>query len=112
MTKPHYGSFFYLNEGSYSTIIGNVRLKALQEDIARGVKRLSEDAYCKNYGSTRGSLQFLTALNRYINLTAVRAELRYSQRKHFTLVVKTVNGYELFFKGVSGGYFGEGSRGC
>lgn len=109
--KPYF-NYFYLDD-SGANPVGNVNMKLLQHDIQRGVKRLPEYAYTRNWGSTRGSMQFMNALRRLINVeNAKRAVLTYSHEHHFVLTIYTTDGYTLVFKGVSGGYTGEGTRGC
>jgi hypothetical protein len=110
--KPHPNQgFFYLNDGQ-SNPVSHVKSRLLISDIQRGVKRLSESAFLDQWGSTRASMRFMNALRRTIDVTATRAQLKYSQLNHYTLVVYTRSGFELVFKGVSGGYHGEGTRGC
>ncbi len=114
MYKPGYGDYFYLTE-SYSYPKGHVQVRVLANDIQTGVKRLAEYAYCSAYGVTRTSMRFMNALIHLLGQEAiqgVKAELAYSQKHHFTLTVHTISGFELVFKGVSGGYYGEGTRGC
>jgi hypothetical protein len=109
--KPHF-DFYYLND-SHANPVGHVKGRQLALDIQRGVKRLPEYAFVDGWGSTQGSMRFMNALRKFVNVElAYRAELRYTQRDHFTLVVWTRDGFELVFKGVSGGYHGEGTRGC
>lgn len=110
---PHF-EFFYLNENISSHKGYGLRLKTLGRDIERGVRRLSEWAYNPNWGSTRSSMRFLNALiDAGIDIqNAYRAELRHNQKDWYTLFVYTIDGYTLMFKGVSGGYYGEGTRGC
>lgn len=112
MYKPGYGRYFYLEDSYAQPLPNNVKMKELVQDVKRGVKRLSEDAYCPYWGSTTSSLRFFIALRQGIDVRAKKAELRYSQKNHFTLFVETFSGYTLMFKGCSGGYYGEGSRGC
>lgn len=113
MYKPGANQEFFYLTSSYANPTGHVKVRLLHQDLARGVKRLSEEAYCPNWGSTSTSLRFMnTLLSIFGDLNVVRAELRYSKAKHFTLVLKTMYEQELIFKGVSGGYYGEGSRGC
>jgi hypothetical protein len=109
--KPSFG-FYYLGD-QHASPVGHVKGRQLAFDIQRGVKRLPEYAYIDSWGSTQSSMRFMNALRNVINVDlANRAELRYSQRDHFTLMVWTKDGFELVFKGVSGGYHGEGTRGC
>ena len=103
--------FFYLtgsNVLDYAKRTINVR--ALKDDIARGVKNLSEDAYCSGYGSTRSSLSFFLVLSKLMNIQPSSARMTY-KNYNYRLEVLTVDGYRLIFKGVSAGYYGEGSRG-
>lgn len=115
MTKPSNGGYFYLHDSVRLNPTGYVKIKSIVSDVERGVKRLSEDAYCPSHGVTQTSLRFMTALVGLFGIEPLRAktaELRYSKKHHFTLVVETVLGFTIVFKGVSGGYYGEGSRGC
>lgn len=109
--KPHF-KFFSL-DSQLANPVGHVNWALLKADIARGVVRLPEYAYVASWGSTLGSLRFLNALMRFFDVTtAHRAKLSYDPRHHYTLSVFLKNGPELVFKGVSGGYYGEGPRGC
>lgn len=112
MYNPGTNQDFFSLTSSFANPTGHVKVRLIHQDLARGVKRLSEEAYCPNWGSTSTSLRFMNALlSIFGNLNVVRAELRYSEAKHFTLVLKTIYDQEIIFKGVSGGYYGEGSRG-
>lgn len=105
-------NFYYL-DSPLTNPAHHVNWRLLKEDIARGVTRLPEYVYVPGWGSTTASLRFLNALRRFLDVTkAHRAVLTYSSRHHFTLSVYLKDGPELVFKGVSGGYFGEGTRGC
>jgi hypothetical protein len=109
--KPHFG-FYSLND-RMSDPVGHVKMRQLAYDIQRGVKRLPEDAFVEGWGSTYASLRFMNALRKFINIeNAHRAELKFNQRNWYTLVIHTRDGFELVFKGVSGGFHGEGPRGC
>jgi hypothetical protein len=90
-----------------------VHKKILKRDIERGVKFLSDIAYSPAGGSTRGSTLFLLELKKHIDLGKVyRADLTYvNGRKHYTVKLFTTDGYTIMLKGISFGYFGEGSRG-
>lgn len=110
---PAYGSFFYLNDDSKRIQFRGVRKITLLRDLYRGVKFLNEQAYHTGWGSTRASLRFFKYLQKHINVTkAYRAKLTLSQKHWYTLKVWTLDGYVMQFKGVSGGYTGEGTRGC
>lgn len=113
MYKPHF-EYFYLNDHFISnTKYIKIKTRTLKKDIERGVKFLSEWSYCEKWGATPSSLRFLNALKKHINVkSAIKAELVYSQKKHWTLYIYTNEGYTLLFKGVSGGYYGQGTRGC
>jgi hypothetical protein len=109
------GAFFALNSEALVHQAKTTRrsvLNLINADAKRGVRRLSDEAYCRHYGSTRDSLIFLLIVSSEMSCEAVRAELTHSAKQHFTLKVHLKTGYTLVFKGVAGGYFGEGSRGC
>jgi hypothetical protein len=104
--------FFYLDSTNYSKRQG-IRIPTLKKDLIRGVKNLSEIAYSKHWGSTRGSLRFFNILTKHIDVTKIhRAIMKYSHKHHYTLFLHSVEGYRIVLKGVSGGYSGEGTRGC
>lgn len=104
--------FYYLDGINTSYISNEVDLSRIDSDVQRGVKRLSESAYCKLYGSTQSSLKFALALKDYLPLDkAVEAEMTTDKRGIFQLLVTLDTGHQIEFEGVSGGYFGEGTRG-
>lgn len=106
-------SKYYSLDDSYSKRRKGVRVLTLKADLQRGVKRLPEYAYSKQWGSTSGSLRFFNVLMKYIDVTKVnRAKLKHSLPHHFTMELYHPEGFTIVLKGVSGGYFGEGSRGC
>lgn len=103
--------YYYLQFGRPQ----GVNLASLQRDINRGVRQLTESAYTISYGSTRGSLNFCLAIIQlfgYDKAKALKAQLTFSETHHFKLRVYMVTGHEVVFEGVSGGYWGEGTRGC
>jgi hypothetical protein len=104
--------YYYLDERGRLKYKG-VRIVTLRRDLNRGVKFLNEKAYHISYGATRSSIRFFAYLSSQIDVTNVyRAKLTLSQRHWFTLRLWTTDGYLIMLKGVSGGYFGEGTRGC
>ena len=114
MAKVPKPEFYNFHDRFFQTR-GIVNMNLLQSDVMRGVKHLNEEAYCRLYGSTNGSLFFIGALINLFGrdwLTATRAELTYNQNRSPELRVYTRTGYCLLFKGVSGGFYGEGPRGC
>lgn len=111
-TNKPAGNFFYLEDSTIQNFTRTVNARAIFNDVQRGVRRLNEEAYCQSYGVTRSSLAFAIIVNQMVGITAKRAELTYTPQKHYTLKVFTRSGFEVVFKGVSGGYFGEGARGC
>lgn len=112
--KPDY---YYMTDYSFppNKVRSLVNLQALSRDIQRGVSTLSEHSYCASYGVTQTSIAFALAVRQALgqqNYQARRAEMTYSQQHHYTLRIETFSGYTIVFKGVSGGYYGEGSRGA
>lgn len=110
--KPEY---YYLTENAYNParVRSMVNLRSLQADIERGVTHLSDHSYCSGYGSTIASLGFAMALKQYFGtqFIATNAELTFSNKNHYRLRVDLITGHTILFTGVSGGYYGEGSRG-
>lgn len=103
----------YSIDSEHNNRRNGIKTITLKQDISRGVKHLSEWSYAENWGSTRGSLRFINELRKHIDLSAVHtAKLTYSQGKQFTLWLYTREGFTVHLKGVSGGFFGEGTRGC
>lgn len=110
--KPNHGGEYYYLESSHADYRGNgLQLTTFLNDVQNGVKRLAEYSYVPYYGTTQGSLRFMNLLRNHIDVRGKSAQLKYTQKKGFSLTVETFSGYELFFKGIGGGYFGEGSRG-
>lgn len=104
---------YYYLESSLSTMKKGVRIPTLLSDISRGVKLLGDYAYLKQCGGTRGSLRFFNVLSRHLDMSRVyRATMKYSHRHHYTFTLYTTDGYRVVLKGVSGGYYVEGTRGC
>lgn len=94
-------------------IKSRVYKRTLKKDIARGVKFLSDIAYAKDGGSTRGSMRFIQEVAKHIDLgKTYRAALTFENGgKWYTLKLFTKDGYTIMLKGCSFDYFGEGSRG-
>lgn len=114
-TKVPKVEYYYINSHVYTPnrIRSLVNLSALADDIERGVTLLTEDAYTQHYGVTQTSLAFALAVKRYTGeQVAKRAVMTYSQKHYYTLRLETFNGFTFVFKGVAGGYYGEGSRGA
>lgn len=113
MNQLNQKSYYYLNSHLASPV-GQVKTKTIMNDLNRGVTRLTEDAYCKNYGASITSIRFMIALMNIIGhngMQGVRAELKTANNRS-TLTVKTSSNLTIVFLGVSGGYFGEGSKSC
>ena len=113
--------YYYYSENTFTParIRSMVNIPLLIEDLKRGVTTLSEDAYCKGWGSTQTSIAFATVLMGVLGslsgkegVTAKHAKMTLTKKHHYTLKIETFSGYTLVFKGVSGGYYGEGSRGA
>lgn len=116
--KPEY-YYYSPNIFTEARIRSVVNVNALMQDLQRGVTTLSEEAYCRGWGSTQTSLAFAVALIKVLEqakgqdgVTARRADMTLSDKHHYTLRVTTFSGYDIVFKGVSGGYYGEGTRGA
>lgn len=109
MDKP---KFFYLDSSNWVNTEG-VKTVTLRNDLNRGVKLLTEWSYVECTGITRNSLRFFNVLRKSIDMSKiVRAELTFNQRQWYTLWLYHADGYRIMLKGVSGGYYGEGTRGC
>lgn len=112
--KPDY---YYMSEYSFppNRIRSMVNLQALERDLQRGVSTLSEHSYCAGWGTTQTSIAFAIAVRQALgpqDFKARRAEMLYSKKLHYTLRIETFSGYTIIFKGVSGGFGGEGPRGA
>lgn len=116
-TKMPKVDYYYMSEYSFppNRIRSFVNLQALAKDLQRGVTTLSEEAYCSSYGVTQTSIAFALAVRQALgpeHFQAKRAEMLYSRQRHYTLRIETFSGFIITFKGVSSGYYGEGSRGA
>lgn len=91
-----------------------IKLVTFLRDLKRGVKHINSQAYMvENYsGITQFDMKFLDIASRYLWLNGKRAVMTFSPRQWWTLTVYTHNGYTFIFKGVSAGYYGEGTRGA
>ncbi|ALA48002.1 hypothetical protein SUNDANCE_186 [Brevibacillus phage Sundance] len=109
MDKPKY---FYLDSSHWEQTQG-IKTMTLRNDLNRGVKILTEWSYTDGWGSTRNSLRFFNVLRKNIDMNKVYcAKLTYTTLHHYTLSLYHADGYRIILKGVSGGYHGEGTRGC
>lgn len=109
--SPNGREYYYL-EGVKPV---GAHVSELKRDIDRGVKTLKDSAYMISYGATTSSLSFLLVLSNLVgrqNLVASKAELVHKLAMDWRLHVTLTSGHTLIFTGVSGGYFGEGTRGC
>jgi hypothetical protein len=101
-----------VKEMVFGKTTGLVKKGTLQKDIARGVKFLNEAAYSNIVGATKSSLLFYLEVKKCIDLSQVyRVELENSTRHWYSLKLYTRDGYTVLFKGLSFGFYGEGSRG-
>lgn len=101
-----------LTDWTYGRTTRFIRTKILRNDLARGVKFLSESSYSIINGSTKSSAIFMLKLKNLIDITKVyRVDLKKTTRHWYTLELYTKDGFHIQLKGCSYGYYGEGSRG-
>lgn len=83
----------------------------LKKDIKRGVKHINEESYNKYHGITTFSVNFIQYVLNECNVGNVsKVEFTKSYKNHYTVKFYTDLGYTIVGKGLSFGYFGEGSR--
>jgi hypothetical protein len=110
--KAPYGLTTKLSEWQIGRTTGMIHKQLLKRDIMRGVRFINEQAYSKITGCTKSSALFLLELRKHIDFGKVyRVDCKHSQKHHFTVKLFTTDGYVIMLKGLSFGYWGEGSRG-
>ena len=112
---------FHVEHGTYKEgykpyLIGKgliimIKTKTLKNDIRRGVKHLSEHSYSNLYGATRSSLEFIREAFKHDIGEALKVDFKHTKKKWYTVTISTSKGYTVQVKGLSFGYYGEGSRG-
>lgn len=101
-----------LSDWNYGRTRGFIKKRTLKKDIERGVKFLSEFGYSDKWGGTKTSALFFQQVAKYISLDSVyRADFIFNNKNWYTLRLFTKDGYTIQLKGMSFGYWGEGSRG-
>lgn len=113
MKRPILKNKYYYLYSFSSTSREGIKLKTLKKDLERGVKHINSQAYMtfNTSGITRYDIKFLEQLEKLLFLNGKSAEMIY-QKNSYKLTVKTHEGYTIVFYGVSGGFYGEGTRGC
>lgn len=91
--------------------IGTVRLAKRLKNLSKGDVILDTSFNKYANGVTSISLIMWDVVRKHIDVSLIhKAEMTYSARNHYTLILSHKDGYTFKFRGMASGYSGEGTR--